>query len=62
MAANVTGFLVDWKGYITVELFFVLWVAISVICTMVLMVQDNFREGSLNQTAAERKRLEASSE
>lgn len=62
LAANITGFIVDWKGYVIVELFFVLWVAISVIFTMILMVQDNFREGSLNKSAAERKRLEASAE
>lgn len=62
VAANVTGYLVDWKGYVTVELFFVFWVSLSVICSMVLMVQDHFREGSLNKSAAERKRLEASSD
>ena len=57
IAANVTGLLVDWKGYITVELFFVFWVAISVICSMILIVQDHFREGALNMSAAERKRV-----
>lgn len=41
VAANVTGMLVDWKGYINVEMFFVLWIAIAVIFTMVLMVQDH---------------------
>lgn len=58
VAANVTGMLVDWKGYITVEMFFVLWVAISVIFSMLLLVQDHARGGSLNKTAAERKELE----
>lgn len=62
LAANITGYLVDWKGYITVELFFVFWVAISVICSLVLMAQDCFSEGSLNKSAAERKRLDALSE
>lgn len=62
LASNITGFIVDWKGYVIVELFFVLWVAISVICTMILMFQDNFREGTLNKSASERKRLELASE
>lgn len=58
VAANVTGMLVDWKGYITVEMFFVLWVAISVICSMVLMVQDSNRNGNLNKSTAQRKQIE----
>lgn len=58
VTSNFTGFIVDWKGYIIVELFFVLWVAISVIFSIVLMIQDNAREGNLNNTAAERKRIE----
>jgi len=62
LASNITGFLVDWKGYVIVESFFVLWVGISVIFTMLLMVQDYLREGSLNKTASERKLLEASIE
>lgn len=56
--SNLTGVLIDWKGYINVELFFVLWVAISVIITMILIVQDNQRGGLLNKTASERKNLE----
>lgn len=62
VAANITGILVDWKGYITVELFFVLWVAISVICSIILIMQDQFREGLLNKSASERKRLELHAE
>lgn len=58
VAANVTGMLVDSKGYITVELFFVFWVAISVICSMVLMIQDQARSGNLNKTAVQRKHLD----
>lgn len=54
IAANVTGYLVDAKGYIVVELFFVLWVAISVIFTIVLIVQDNTNEGTLNMTPSAR--------
>lgn len=54
LAANVTGYLVDAKGYIIVEMFFVLWVAISVIFTMILIVQDNTNEGSLNMKASTR--------
>lgn len=61
VAANITGFLVDWKGYIIVEMFFVLWVSLSVIFSMVLIVQDHFQEGLLNQSAAQRKRMEENS-
>lgn len=60
--ANLTGLLVDWKGYIFVEMFFVLWVSISVICIMILMVQDYRRKGVLNLTAAERRMRELHSE
>lgn len=56
--SNLTGVLIDWKGYINVELFFVLWASISVIITMILMVQDRERGGLLNKTASERKNLE----
>lgn len=56
--SNLTGVLIDWKGYINVELFFVLWASISVIITMILMVQDRERGGLLNKTAFERKNLE----
>lgn len=62
LAANLTGLLVDWKGYITVELFFVFWVAVSVIITMILMVQDHSRSGNLNKTTAERKMQELHAE
>lgn len=62
VAANLTGYLVDTKGYIIVELFFVFWVAISVIFTLVLIVQDHSNEGSLNKSTSARRQLEASSE
>lgn len=62
VTANVTGMLVDWKGYINVEMFFVLWIAIAVIFTMVLMVQDHFTNGSLNKSTAQREALESASE
>lgn len=62
VAANVTGMLVDWKGYINVEMFFVLWIAIAVIFTVVLIVQDHFREGDLNKSTAQRKALESTSD
>lgn len=62
IASNVTGMLVDWKGYITVELFFVFWVAISVIFCIALMIIDSSTEGMLNMTPAQRKRLESSSD
>lgn len=59
VTANITGMLVDWKGYINVELFFVFWVSISVIFTLVLLIQDHARGGLLNKSASERKSLEA---
>ena len=62
VTANLTGFLVDWKGYIIVEMFFVLGVSVSVIFSIILMVQDDFREGTLNKSASQRKLLEATSE
>lgn len=58
VTANLTGALVDWKGYINVELFFVFWVSVSVIFTLVLMVQDNSRSGKLNKSASERRQFE----
>lgn len=62
LAANVTGMLVDWKGYVTVEMFFVFWVAMSVICSMILMVQDNARNGNLNKTSAQRRQQDIHAE
>lgn len=59
ITSNLTGLLIDWEGYINVELFFVLWVSLSVIFTMILMVQDKDRGGLLNKTASERRNLEA---
>lgn len=58
LVANLAGLIVDWKGYINLELFFVLWVSIAVICCMILMVQDHSREGNLNRSTAERRRYE----
>lgn len=62
ITANLTGILVDWKGYINVELFFVFWVTLSVILSIVLVVQDKARNGTLNLTASERKLLDRVSE
>lgn len=52
---ELSGLLVDWKGYILVESFFVFWAGISVIVTMILMVQDRARGGCLNNSAKERE-------
>lgn len=62
IAANITGMLIDWKGYINVELFFVLCAAISVMSAIILMAQNSARGGLLNKSASERKSLESSSE
>jgi MFS family permease len=62
LTANLTGVLVDWKGYIFVEMFFVLWVSISVICIIILIVQDNRKGGSLNLTTAQRRMQELHSD
>lgn len=59
---NITGILIDWKGYIDVELFFVLCVSIAVMFSIILMAQDNAKGGSLNKSASERKRLETLSD
>ena len=55
--SNVAGILVDWKGYILLELFFVLWVAVSVIFSIVLIVLDNLNGGELNRSAADRRKM-----
>jgi len=62
VTSNVAGVLIEWKGFINVELFFVFWVSVSVIFSILLMVQDHSREGTLNSSASERKRLEALTE
>lgn len=62
ITANITGMLVDWKGYINVELFFVLCGAISVMSAIILMAQNSARGGLLNKSASERKSLESLSE
>lgn len=58
LTANLTGILIDWKGYLFVEMFFVLWVSVSVICIMILIVQDHRRGGYLNLTTAQRRMRE----
>uniref|UniRef100_A0A6G1SPV0 Lysosomal dipeptide transporter MFSD1 n=1 Tax=Aceria tosichella TaxID=561515 RepID=A0A6G1SPV0_9ACAR len=58
LTANLTGILIDWKGYIFVEMFFVLWVSIALICTLLLIVQDHRRKGCLNLTTAQRRMRE----
>lgn len=55
---EISGMLVDWKGYIYLESFFVFWASVSVIATMILLVQDVKSNGQLNTSATQRRLLQ----
>lgn len=52
------GAIVDYKGYIFLEIFFIYFVIISVICVILLFVLNSSKGGLLNMTVAERKARE----
>ena len=44
----LTGLIVDQEGYIWLELFFVFWLAIALVCTIVVWLIDISGDGYLN--------------
>lgn len=54
---EISGMLVDWRGYTYLEAFFVLWAAVSSIATVILLIQDYQNNGMLNKSASERNLL-----
>jgi len=58
--ATVAGIIVDDKGYLWLEVFFLAWLAIALMAIMFLFGLDYGRKGTLNLSAAERKALKDS--
>ncbi|GFS67912.1 major facilitator superfamily domain-containing protein 1 [Nephila pilipes] len=52
------GAIVDYKGYVFLEIFFIYFVILSVICIILLFVLNTSKGGLLNMTVKERKARE----
>ncbi|RWS14286.1 Major facilitator superfamily domain-containing protein 1-like protein [Dinothrombium tinctorium] len=50
----VAGFLIDFKGYIVLETFFLFCLCICILCTIVLFMNDSANEGLLNMSKKQR--------
>lgn len=51
----VAGNIVDLKGYIVLEVFFLTWICLCVICIIVLFVSDSRNGGFLNMSVKQRR-------
>ncbi|XP_002740942.1 lysosomal dipeptide transporter MFSD1-like [Saccoglossus kowalevskii] len=54
--AIVAGQMVDVKGYLLLEVFFLAWLCVALICVVLLYLIDASRGGALNMSAAERNK------
>lgn len=59
VVAMAAGALVDYKGYIFLEIFFIDWLCVAVIAVVVLFVANARKGGSLNMTVDQRNKKEA---
>jgi len=55
----LTGLIVDQEGYIWLELFFVFWLAIALVCTIVVWLIDISGDGYLNMGIQQREDFDA---
>jgi len=55
----LTGLIVDQEGYIWLELFFVFWLAIALVCTIVVWLMDISGDGYLNMGIQQREDFDA---
>eukprot|EP00042_Codosiga_hollandica_P049859 m.586226 g.586226 ORF g.586226 m.586226 type:complete len:517 (-) comp57975_c0_seq9:2945-4495(-) len=53
--AMVAGTIVDTKGYLWLEVFFLAWLSVAIMCCMLLFVTDHVKEGGLNFSTARRQ-------
>lgn len=56
----IAGWLIDLKGYIVLEVFFLACLCITIIFIVLLYVSDSNRGGELNMSIKTRRALEAS--
>lgn len=54
----VAGLIVDNNGYLILEIFFLAWLCVALIATIILWMTDAFRGGHLNLSVNQRSRLE----
>lgn len=54
----VSGMVVDKYGYIWLELFFIFWLAVGLICTVAIWIIDISGDGYLNMGVAQRDRFD----
>ncbi|CAL1273739.1 unnamed protein product [Larinioides sclopetarius] len=58
VVAIAAGAIVDYKGYVFLEIFFIYWLIISVICVILLFILNSSKDGLLNMSNKERDRRE----
>ena len=59
LCTMVAGMIVDSHGYIWLLLFFVFWLVVALICTIVIWLIDIYGNGYLNMNIAERDSFDA---
>lgn len=57
LISYIAGLIVDAKGYLLLEIFFLVWLCIALVAAIMLYLVDASRGGWLNLTATERQFL-----
>lgn len=50
----LAGLIVDKKGYLMVEVFYMIWLCVALLSTVVIWVTDSAKDGTLNLSAKTR--------
>lgn len=62
LISMLAGLIVDLKGYLVLEMFYMIWLCVALISTVVMWLTDSASRGVLNLTVAERRNRESDRE